>query len=303
MIALLASTALAMLDPSCDELVRPADYYEVRQQDFMMNHVALSTSFSPIHAPIPHAAGRGSLGVEAAVIPPLNCYQRAAYDYSKTEDTNKSPLLPRIRGSYVFSGKGVAIYVGTGFTPPVPVGGVSSYLFSGEIGVGGRVGRTQIGARAHGSLIRSVGEIAGPLEADGPVVDDLYVGSTLGLDVSVGIEVGEDRALVPYLALGITDVSTLFVVGDDGVVVSNFHPYFGPTASLGLDALLFDRIRAGGELYAAPGGFSRPEGAPADPEGSPSGFGAYGRLYTARVKVGLELGPSADNRKTKRRKK
>jgi len=302
-IALLASTAFAMLDPSCDQLARPDDYYEVRQQDFMMNHFALSSTFSAIHGPVPHEAGRGSLGVEASVIPPLNCYQRAAFDYTKTEDTNKSPVLPRLRGSFVFPGQGLSLYAGVGFTPPVPVAGVSSFLFSGELGIGGDVGWAQLGARAHASILRSVGDVATAFEPDAPPVDDLYVGSSLGVEVSAGMPVGAERNVVPYVAIGITDVSTLFVVGDDGVVVSNFHPYFGPTASLGVDALLLKRLRTGAEFYAAPGGFSRPAGAPADPASAPPGFGAYGHLYTIRAKIGLELGVPSKKSNSRRRRK
>lgn len=288
-------TARADLDEACDALDRPADYYEVQQQDFMMNHFALSSSFSAIHGPIPHARGHGALGVELAGIPPLNCYRRAAFDYTKQEDANKSPVLPRLRGSFSFDAPGFVPYVGVGFAPPVPVGGVASVLFSGEAGIGVPLGRWQIGARVHGSLLRSVGDIAEAVDPADPPVKDIFVGSTLGGDVLVGFAVRRERlSVTPYVSLGWTDASTLFVVGDDGVIVSNFHPYFGPVGALGVDALALRRVRLGAELYAAPGGRSHPVGAPDDPPGSPSGFGAYGHLYTGRVRIGLEFGRTTE---------
>jgi hypothetical protein len=120
------------------------------------------------------------------------------------------------------------------------------------------------------------------VEVDHPAVDDFYVASTFGLDVSAGAKVGP---AVPYLSVGVTDVSSFFLVGDDNYASSNYHPYFGPVFSIGADALINDLIRAGAEIYGAPGGHSLP-----DPDAHVTeGFGTYGSLYTARLRIGVEL--------------
>ncbi|MFT4626256.1 MAG: hypothetical protein ACI8PZ_004933 [Myxococcota bacterium] len=298
---LLQPMAYAALDPKCDALARPDDYDDQVQQDFLLNYFALTTSFSAIHAAIPHDAGRGSLGIDLGVIPPLNCFRRAAFNYTKTEDTNKSPLLPRLRATFALpAGKWVVPYVGAAYMGPIPVGGVSNVTFGTELGVGFLpAGPVQPGIRLHAAFIRSIGEIAGPLEEGDPTVDDLYTGSTMGMDLMVSTRqtVG-DHELSPYLALGLLDASAAFVVGDDGVVLGNQHPYLGPTLSIGLDALLSDKVRLGAELYEAFGGFSRPEDL--GKETKEHGFGTYGRLTTVRLRAGWEFGKKAKSPRQKK---
>lgn len=294
-----AGVALAGFDPKCDGLARPADYDEQVQQDFLQNYFALTATLSPVHGVVPHVPGRGALGVDFGVIPPLNCYQRAALDYTKTEDTNASPILPRLRGTFAFPTRGVvAPYLGVAYMGPIPVGGLYNVTFGAELGVAFRVlAPVQPGLRVHGSILRSIGEIAGPVADGDAAVDDLYVGSTVGVDAMLAATPFTKFDLSPYLAIGFTDASTTFVVGDDGLVVPNQHPYFGPTLSLGIDALAWDHVRIGAEFYAAPGGFSRPKGL--GPETSDRAFGAYGRLYTARLRIGWEFGGTRLGKKHK----
>ena len=75
----------------------------------------------------------------------------------------------------------------------------------------------------------------------------------------------------------------------DNVVSSNLHPYTGPTMTLGADGL-YKRLRVGGEFYAAPwGGLSDPKTADgADVVREPCA-GTCGAIYTARLRVGVEL--------------
>ena len=56
----------------------------------------------------------------------------------------------------------------------------------------------------------------------------------------------------PYLALGFTDASTYFWIGDDGIVSNNTQPYFGFTGSAGAQ-IHVKRIDGALECYAAPG--------------------------------------------------
>ena len=73
------------------------DYNEQDQQDFLLNYFAMATTMSPLHAPVPHEAGKGSVNVEFLAIPPLGCNRRLVLSGTKTEDTNKAPMAPRPR--------------------------------------------------------------------------------------------------------------------------------------------------------------------------------------------------------------
>lgn len=281
-----AAAAHAQVAEACLDYAGPppAGYDEQVQQDFLANHAALASTFSPLHGPIPHEPGHGAFGVDFAVMPPLGCERRFVLHHTKTEDTNMAPVIPRPRVSFAFPAIGPFIpYASVAYVPPVKVFGTTNVIFSGEIGVGVPVGEhLQVGGRFHATSQRTIGEIATPFVDGDPAIDDLLVASSLGVDLMAGWNLGD---IVPYAALGITDVSTVFYVGDDGVVTNNLHPYFGPVFALGVDALLAERLRLAGEFYGAPGGYSLPD---ADiPSVSPAS--RYGHLYTARLRVAVEL--------------
>jgi hypothetical protein len=282
-----AGTAWASVDPACQEWAAagpPEDYDEQAQQDYLSNYYALSTTFSPVHAPVPHEGGHGAVGLDVGILPPVGCAHRLVLNYTKTEDTNKSPVVPRPRVTYAFPTIGrMTPYAGLAYVPPVPLFGVTNVILSGEAGVGFQFGEVvQLGGRFHATTMKTVGEIATPFEEGGEAFDDLYLASTFGLDLMFGADLD---AVTPYLAVGFTDVSTFFYIGDDGVVTNNFHPYFGPTGSLGVDALVAERIRLGGEFYAAPGGYSTPM----DDLESVKPASRYGRMYTGRFRIAVEL--------------
>ncbi|MEQ1570578.1 MAG: hypothetical protein ABMA64_33415 [Myxococcota bacterium] len=278
--------AHAYIDAACLELAQagpPEGYDEQAQQDFLVNYFGLSTTFSPIHAPIPHEPGHGAIGLELSVIPPLGCQRRLVLSYTKTEDTNKSPLVPRPRLTFAFPAIGKFVpYAGLGYVPPLPVLGMSNVIVSGEVGVGVPLGEhAQLGGRFHATMMKTVGELAPPFAVDGTPFDDLYMASTFGFDLMFGVPV---KSVTPYLALGFTDESTFFFIGDDGVVTNNYHPYFGPTGSLGVDGK-YKRLRLGGEFYAAPGGYSLPD----ENAVSVKPASRYGKIYTGRFRVGVEI--------------
>lgn len=287
MLALLFAlpVASAFIDPKCEDYVIPADYNEQAQQDFLANYVTLATSLSPLHGPIPHEPGHGSVGLDLGIIPPLGCGRRLVLNGTKTEDTNKSPAVPRIRVGFALPAIGKVVpYAGVAYIPPVPLLGTRNVIISGELGAGVPLSdAASIGARVHFTMQKTIGEIATPFDIEDEAVTDLYLGSSFGADALFGYKVGK---VTPYIALGLTDVSTFFYIGDDAVVTNNLHPYLGPVASLGADTLVVnDRIRVGAEFYAAPGGFSRPD----KDVDSVSGFGRYGSLYTGRLHVAVEL--------------
>ena len=263
----LAGAARAEIAPECADTAIAANYDERVQQDFQQNHFALSASFSPIHAAIPHAGGRGAITLDVNVIPPLSCSQRFVLEGTKTEDTNKSPVLPRITGSYSFPtiAERLVVYSSFGFLPPVPVGGTRNLVVSGELGFGVMAHEyLDVGARFHTTLQRTYGDVATAFSPEEPDVEDVFVGSTWGFDVllSVPIEVGPEDAghvLSPFVSVGYLNASTYFFVGDSAYVANNYHPYSGAAVSAGLDALVLDHLRLGAELYGAPGGYSLPD--------------------------------------------
>ena len=282
----LSIAAFAQVAPECKEFAGPPPegYDEQSQQDFLSNYVALATTFSPIHAPVPHEPGHGAVGLQIGVIPPLGCERRFALQHTKTEDTNKAPVVPRPTVTFALPNFGVVHpYIGLAYVPPLKVFGTTNVILSGEVGLGFPLGEMlQLGTRFHATSQKTVGEFVTPFTDEEEPLDDLFIASTFGLDAMAGVDLG---IVVPFLALGITDASVFTYIGDDGLLANNLHPYFGPVASLGVDGLLAERFRFGGELYGAFGGYSLPDvNAPSVKPAS-----RYGHIYTARFRFAVEL--------------
>jgi len=242
-----------------------SDYNEQGQQDFLLNYFAMATTLSPLHAPVPHEAGKGSLNLEILAIPPLGCRRRLVLSGTKTEDTNKAPAAPRPRVLFSFGDIGkVKPYAGFGYVPPVPVFGTRNVIIGGEAGFGVRADSGfEWGLRYHATLMKTIAEIATPFSSEDPEELDIFVGSTFGVDAIFGTELKE--GLRPYLAVGFTDASTFFYIGDDAVVGNNAAPYASVTSSLGLQWTL-EKFDFAGEFYTAPG-----------------------VVYTGRIRAGLKL--------------
>lgn len=266
------------------------DYDEQQQQDFLANYYALNSSFSSIHAPVPHQPGHGMIGVRGNGLMPLPCRRRFALEHTKTEDTNVSPVLPTLVASFAFDVGNDAIvpYAEAGFLAPINVGGTRNVVFQGAIGIGLQpTDGLQLGVRAHASLQRTIGEIATPFEEGDPVHQDLFLGSTLGISGGAGfpLDLGKGGKGTPFVNVGVLDASTFFYVGDSSVVPNNKHPYLGLDYSLGWDWLFAgERVRLGAEYYGAPGGHRTLHGG----DGA-AGWSGYGRVHTWRLRAGVEL--------------
>jgi hypothetical protein len=280
---LLIASTFAQVDPKCEGKA-PDPYDEQTQQDFLSNYFALATTLSPIHGPIPHDPGRGAIGVDLLVIPPLSCKKRFVLEGTKTEDTNKTPIGPRPRVTFAFDAPGGFVpYAGVAYMPPLPVAGTRNVAVGSEFGIGRQFGEHfQFGLRFHAQMFKTVADIATAFNENDPAVDDLFISSTFGGDAILG---WHDPKVTPYLAVGMLDASTFFFVGDDGYASNNYHPYAGPAFSLGADGLVAGKLRWGGEFYGAPGGYSMPDEdrEALDPKSR------YGRIYTARFRIALEL--------------
>lgn len=284
-----SSDTFHLIDPKCVGLTQPADYDEQVQADFAQNYFALSSSYSPVHAAIPHAPGHGAIYVDVSVLPPLSCGQRYVLDWTKTEDTNKSPILPKIGAGFSFPaiGKIVVPYASVAFFPPIPFNGTRNFALSGEIGFGVHAHEhVDVGARLHTSILRTYGDIAGAFTADDPVVEDVFAGTTWGADAVLSFPVAAGKQqLSPFVAVGYLNASTFFLIGDDRYVANNLHPYSGAAFSAGLDALFAKHFRLGAEFYGAPGGYSLPD----KTVSSVDKGSRYGHLYTGRLRLGVEF--------------
>lgn len=263
-----SSISLAYVDEACLETAdtdgdgtpgpAPVGYSEQGQQDFLLNFFSLATTFSPLHAPIPQAGGTGTVGLELAVIPPLPCSRRLVLDYTKTEDTNKTPVAPRPRVSFSMPTRNTAIgsvvpYGSFGYVPPITFAGTRNVIVSVEAGIGvspQEGGGIQYGLRYHATLMKTIAEIATPFNEGDPTALDFYMGSTFGVDGMFGYRA---KKWTPYVALGFTDVSTFFYIDDDGLVINNEAPYAGLAASAGTQWRIAEHWQSAGELYLAPG--------------------------------------------------
>ncbi|MCO4747339.1 MAG: hypothetical protein KC912_21245 [Proteobacteria bacterium] len=277
--------ARAAVDPKCEGLEKPVDYNEQVQQDFLQNYFALATSYSAVHGPLPHKAGRGAVLLGLSVLPPLGCGKRFVLGWTKTEETNKMPVMPRPVLSFALPVQGPVVPYGSfSYLPPVTVGGTRNVFFGVEVGVGWALHEHfELGLRGHATSLRTIADVATAFDETDPVVLDFYNATTFGADLLVGLRFGD---VAPYASLGLMDVSSFFLVGDDNVVVDNRHPYAGLTWASGVDALVGERLRVGVELFGAPGGVHQ-----VDPAGitlSPSH--RYGNLITGRLRLGVEFG-------------
>ena len=98
--------------------------------------------------------------------------------------------------------------------------------------------------------MKTIAEIATPFDEGGETVLDFYSGSTFGLDGMVGYRTGK---WTPYAAVGVTDASTFFYIGDTGEVINNLSPFLGPAASVGAQWRATKRVQVAGEFYTAVG--------------------------------------------------
>lgn len=256
MILLLAAHAFAQVAPECRDIAAlpPPIWYtdDQAQNDYLLNYFSLATTFSPLHGPVPLDPGQASISLEMSYIPALDCDRRLVLNRTKTEDTNKAPIVPRPRVSVTFPKIGpVVAYASLGYVPPVEVFNTRNVIVSGEVGGGIPLKNgLEFGARYHFTMLKTVAEIATPFVEGDPAVDDLYVGSTFGPDVMVGYRVKD--LVTPYISAGFTDVSTFFYIGDDGVVGNNKSPYAGFVGSVGAQ-VRWKHVDAAAEFYTAPG--------------------------------------------------
>lgn len=243
---LLSHIGQAQIAPECVGVEKPADYDEDKQRSFMQNYSMSMFMPLPIIDNHPSDPSRGAIGVDTTLVPKLTCQQRLALNGTKTEDTDKMPLLPRPHLSVsIFKNSRFALMGGVSFLPPlIPklllwhVSTESSFLYEPIKGV-------VIGARAFMGLSYLRAEIATPFEKNAQTKEDWFSFAMIGGDVSAsfGIPIAENQKLYPFLSFGLVKGASIFVVADDGVPVTNKYPLSSITNFVGLSYHLFDSFK------------------------------------------------------------
>lgn len=248
MLTLAAFAMTSQIAPECAGTPLPKNYDEDTQQAYLQNYFGASFLLTPMAPPVAYDTPRASIGLELGFIPPVACEHRFVLGGTKTENTDKSPVSPRPRVFAQLPKIGpLSSHVGFTFLPPVasPIG--TLLQAGGELGAGWRSPNGfSVGARAHLDFARMRAEIASPFNPDDPAVDDLFFANSMGADVGVGFTLPLDvawLALTPYAFGGMADVSTLFLVGDDRVIVENTtQPYAGAIVAAGAHALVAEHV-------------------------------------------------------------
>lgn len=190
------------------------------QEWSIANTTALSMASSPLTSPAPYKLLRPSISLELNQFDSLKCTERTAYLGSshKTEDTNKTPIIPMFKVSLGLPFSYVSVFG----LPPVPLFGVRTGVIGGEVGAGYRIPVIGLkpGLRVHATGGQVVGDIAHALTEDEPAVADEYQFFNFGADVSLAWELQLPALdLAPYVGAGYLNVSSIFYVGDDGYTV------------------------------------------------------------------------------------
>jgi hypothetical protein len=250
--------ARAQIAEECAGIDVPADYNEERQQAHLNNYFAAGFMMTPL-SPIQPFQGdhKASFGIELGLIPPLSCSERLVLGGIKTEDTNKLPINPRPRLISSLPSMGpVQLYSGLTFMPPVEIPNVGSILQAGiELAAFYAADSGfAVGTRIHLNLTRARAEIATPFIANATAYDDLFYASSLGLDVgtSYNLKSANMPWLTPYASIGIADISTLFIIGDDLIITQNtIHPWWGALVALGAQMTVLENFELSAEVSSA----------------------------------------------------
>lgn len=243
---LLSRMIQAQIAPECAGTEKPADYDEEKQRSFMQNYSMSMFMPLPIIDSHPSDQTRGAIGIDTTLVPKLSCRERLALNATKTEDTDKMPLLPRPHLSIpIFQSNRFALVGGVSFLPPlIPklllwhVAAEGSFLYEPIKGI-------VIGARTFMGLSYLRAEIATPFDNSAQTKEDWFSFAMIGGDLgfSFRVPITENHQLYPLIAFGVVKGASIFVVADDGVAVPNKYPLFSLTNVVGLSYHLFNRFK------------------------------------------------------------
>jgi hypothetical protein len=240
--------ARAQIDAACQDVPKPANYDEDAQQAFLANYSASSFLLQPGTAILPAPAGHAGFALEAAVVPGLPCERRFVLDHTKTEDTDKLPVVPRPRvwattpDLLLPEGAGsIGALIGGTLTPPVatPLGTIAAVGVEAATAWRSPFG-LDLGVRGHFLSTKARAEIASPFIEGSPAVDDLFFAQSMSAEIGAAftVSIADVGVVRPFAGMGVADVSTIFLIGDDEVIADNPDPWWGAIAHVGVQALL-----------------------------------------------------------------
>lgn len=248
----------AQIAPECAGVVRPADYDEAKQNAYMENFY-IAHFIPPFNISSHPQDGRLSVvGVQASYLNRLSCQERLAMNGTKTENNPASPVLPKLIFKTSLLNKSQWTWsLGVNIIPPIPLpqfqawhGSIDSTLSYEPV----------LGLAVHLRSFLSLGlikaEIAGPFSEKDPIKDDWFTPASFGGDLgfSMKVPISTKHSLYPFLSFGLAKGTSLFVVGDDDVVVFNDkYPLFDATSFVGLSYHTFGHalqisLSAGGAI-------------------------------------------------------
>ena len=248
----------AQIASECEGMTTPEDYDEEKQQAHLNNYFAAGFTMTPMTPIQPFHKNKGaSIGLELGIIPPMSCQERLVLGGTKTEDTNKLPVNPRPRLISSLPPLGpVQLYSGFTLMPPVEIPNVGSILQAGvELAAYYPMpSGLAIGTRMHLNITRARAEIATPFIKGTTAYDDLFYASSMGVDLATSYNLNQAGLswLTPYLSVGVSDISTLFIVGDDLIITQNVtYPWWGALVALGAQATIWEHLEIIAEVSTA----------------------------------------------------
>lgn len=219
--------SLADVDPKCDvDGDSRTDGYdtsltsEAAQQWNLANATSLAMTLSPLMAPNSYRPFEVVVSLELNQLDYMTCEERTVLSGGKTEDTNKTPIIPRPRVTL-----GLPFgYVSIAGLPPAKLFGVRTGVLSVEAGGGHTLDNgLKVGARIHSTIGQVVGDIAHPFGLspgdagyEEEAVDDEYQFVNVGADVSLGYLIDLPMLhITPYVGAGVLRATSIFYVGED----------------------------------------------------------------------------------------
>lgn len=266
---LVSNAAQAQLTPECQGKV---DSNLVKHDNsgraFLANYSAASLIMTPLGPMLPNEKSRASVGVEVGYIPPLSCQQRTVWyaDKDKTENTNVTPVMPRIRlGAQLPSAGPISFAVGLSFVPPIPLPIGNVLNVGGDFSAGWRSSfGLSLALRGHMSATQATLDVIPPVDPADPAVLDQFHAASFGGDVGVSYQLPWEAVswLTPFASGGYSAVRSLTYIGDDAA--GERYPdldWSGALVAGGLQALLFDKhLEIGLEVSSAIGVFTTVKG-------------------------------------------
>jgi hypothetical protein len=235
---LFAAPLFAQIAPECEGVTKPLGYDEEKQRTFL-NNFAIASFVQPfsLHG-LSSDEKAASAGLSLGYIPPLSCRERLAMNGTKTEDSNKTPIVPTVYlSSRLLKYKDLSLSLAVNLLPPLPIPHLrlwhlgADLLLSYEILKG-----INLHARTALSLSYIYAELASPLSNGDPIVDDWMSLASIGADLgsSFRFPINDAHSLSSFLTFGFIKGASIFVVGDDSVAVPNEKsPLFSPSANVG----------------------------------------------------------------------